>query len=133
MKDCLIEKGLAVPLVLLMAQQGNCVVYQVKLFITHSMYLIELIQETESDHLKLVGKLFDQCHDTLVQFGTFLASNLSQVRNRISKYALHIYSLQDDYTQKLPPIEQLLSEFHVNADIAFFLARPMFNHLINTK
>merc|ERR1712142_990850 len=101
LKDCLIEKGLAVPLVLLMAQQGNCVVYQ----------------ETESDHLKLVGKLFDQCHDTLVQFGTFLASNLSQ----------------DDYTQKLPPIEQLLSEFHVHADIAFFLARPMFNHLINTK
>merc|ERR1719508_197435 len=101
LKDCLIEKGLAVPLVLLMAQQGNSVVYQ----------------ETESDHLKLVGKLFDQCHDTLVQFGTFLASNLSQ----------------DDYTQKLPPIEQLLSEFHVNADIAFFLARPMFNHLINTK
>ena len=63
LKDCLIESGLAVPLVLLMAQQGNCVVYQ----------------ETEDDHLKLVGKLFDQCHDTLVQFGTFLASNLSQV------------------------------------------------------
>jgi len=67
--------------------------------------------------LKLVGKLFDQCHDTLVQFGTFLASNLSQ----------------DDYTQKLPPIHQLLSEFHVNSDIAFFLARPMFNYLISTK
>ena len=29
MKDCLLEKELAVPLVLLMAQQGNCVVYQV--------------------------------------------------------------------------------------------------------
>merc|ERR1719305_2144804 len=97
LKDCLIESGLAVPLVLLMAQQGNCVVYQ----------------ETEDDHLKL----FDQCHDTLVQFGTFLASNLSQ----------------DDYTQKLPPIHQLLSEFHVNSDIAFFLARPMFNYLISTK
>ena len=37
------------------------------------------LQETENDHLKLVGKLFDQCHDTLVQFGTFLASNMSQV------------------------------------------------------
>ena len=101
LKDCLLEENLAVPLVLLMAQQGNCVVYQ----------------ETESDHLKLVGQLFDQCHDTLVQFGSFLASNLSQ----------------DDYTKRLPPFEQLLSEFHVNADIAFFLARPMFNHLINTK
>merc|ERR1719347_554172 len=101
LKDSLIGSGLAVPLVLLMAQQGNSVVYQ----------------ETEDDHLKLVGRLFDQCHDTLVQFGTFLASNLSQ----------------DDYTEKLPPIEQLLSEFHVHADVAFFLARPMFNHLINTK
>jgi hypothetical protein len=60
------EMNLAVPLVLLMAQQGNCVVYQ----------------ETEKDHLKLVGKLFDQCHDTLVQFGTFLANNLSQVNTR---------------------------------------------------
>jgi hypothetical protein len=61
------EMNLAVPLVLLMAQQGNCVVYQ----------------ETEKDHLKLVGKLFDQCHDTLVQFGTFLANNLSQVGNTV--------------------------------------------------
>merc|ERR1719347_549001 len=101
LKDSLIGSGLAVPLVLLMAQQGNSVVYQ----------------ETEDDHLKLVGRLFDQCHDTLVQFGTFLASNLSQ----------------DDYTEKLPPIHQLLSEFHVNSDIAFFLARPMFNYLISTK
>ena len=85
----------------LMAQQGSCIVYQ----------------ETENDHLKLVGKLFNQCHDTLVQLGTFLASNLSQ----------------DDYTNNLPSIEQLLTEFHVNADLAFFHARPMFNHLINTK
>lgn len=44
----------------------------------HTAHLLPA-QETESDHLKLVGKLFDQCHDTLVQFGTFLASNLSQV------------------------------------------------------
>ena len=57
--------------------------------------------------------------------------------------------LQDDYTERLPPIHQLLSEFHVNSDIAFFLARccsyywycscyshslrPMFNYLISTK
>ena len=41
--------------------------------------VIIAMKETESDHLKLVGKLFDQCHDTLVQFGTFLASNMSQV------------------------------------------------------
>merc|ERR1719309_497292 len=101
LKDSLMDSHLAVPLLLLMAQQGSCVVYQ----------------ETEKDHLKLVGKLFDQCHDTLVQFGTFLANNLSQ----------------DDYSKIMPPLPQLLSEFYVNPDIAFFLARPMFNHLITTK
>ena len=93
------------------------------------------MKETESDHLKLVGKLFDQCHDTLVQFGTFLASNMSQVGKLflLNLCLLCSFLLQDDYTARLPPIEQLLSEFHVHADIAFFLARPMFNHMINTK
>ena len=56
LKDALIDNNLAVPLCLLMAQQRNCVVYQ----------------ETENSHLKLVGILFDQCQDTLVQFGQFL-------------------------------------------------------------
>ena len=53
----------------------------------------------------------------MVQFGTFLASNLSQ----------------HDYTQKLLPIDQLVSEFHVNSDIDFFLARPMFYYLSSTE
>ena len=47
LKDYLIDNNLAVPLCLLMAQQRNCVVYK----------------ETEDSHLKLVGKLFDQCQE----------------------------------------------------------------------
>ena len=101
LKDALIDNNLAVPLCLLMAQQRNCVVYK----------------ETENDHLKLVGNLFDQCQDTLVQFGQFLATNLSI----------------DDYTLRLPPMDQLLTRYHVNSDLAFFLARPMFNHQISLK
>lgn len=101
LKDALIDNNLAVPLCLLMAQQRNCVVYQ----------------ETENSHLKLVGNLFDQCQDTLVQFGQFLATNLSI----------------DDYTLRLPPMSELLTRFHVNLDLAFFLARPMFNHQISLK
>lgn len=98
LKDALIDNNLAVPLCLLMAQQRTCVVYQ----------------ETEDSHLKLVGKLFDQCQDTLVQFGQFLATNLSI----------------DDYTTRLPPMSELLTLYHVNSDLAFFLARPMFNHQV---
>ncbi len=58
-----------------------------------------------------------QCQDTLVQFGTFLASNLSI----------------DDYMHRLPPMKELLTLYHVNSDLAFFLARPMFNHQISLK
>eukprot|EP00096_Caligus_rogercresseyi_P010937 TRINITY_DN413_c0_g2_i2.p1 TRINITY_DN413_c0_g2~~TRINITY_DN413_c0_g2_i2.p1 ORF type:complete len:747 (-),score=245.03 TRINITY_DN413_c0_g2_i2:223-2463(-) len=101
LKDALIDNNLAVPICLLMAQQRNCVVYQ----------------ETEDSHLKLVGILFDQCQDTLVQFGTFLACNMSI----------------DDYTRRLPRMHELLTQFHVNSDLAFFLARPMFNHQISLK
>ena len=58
-----------------------------------------------------------QCQDTLVQFGSFLASNLSV----------------DDYTRRLPGMGDLLTLYHVNSDLAFFLARPMFNHKITLK
>ncbi|XP_037078620.1 LOW QUALITY PROTEIN: THO complex subunit 2-like [Pollicipes pollicipes] len=101
LKDSLIDNGLMVPMVLLMAQQRHCVVFK----------------ETEGSHLKLVGKLYDQCQDTMVQFGMFLSSALSI----------------DDYRQRLPAFEKLLSEFHVSPDVAFFLARPMFTHAIQQR
>nr|CAD7406983.1 unnamed protein product [Timema cristinae] len=82
-----------------MAQQRYCVVYK----------------ETDKSHLKLVGKLYDQCQDTLVQFGTFLGSTMSM----------------EDYINKFPSIHSMLSEFHIHADVAFFLARPTFSHAIN--
>lgn len=49
LKDALASKDLAVTLCLLMAQQKHCVIYL----------------ETTQNHLKLVGKLYDQCQDTL--------------------------------------------------------------------
>ncbi|XP_046643816.1 THO complex subunit 2-like isoform X8 [Daphnia pulicaria] len=101
LKETLLESNLAIPLCLLIAQQRNCVVYR----------------ETENNHLKLVGKLYDQCQDTLVQLGTFLALNMSV----------------DDYVRRLPQLGSLLSDYHIHADVAFFLARPMFAHSINSK
>ena len=64
-----------------------------------------------------VNSYLFQCQDTLVQFGSFLACNLSS----------------DDYTRRLPPLHELLTRYHVNSDLAFFLARPMFNHQISLK
>ncbi|KAK7790717.1 hypothetical protein R5R35_007956 [Gryllus longicercus] len=99
LKEALAESNLAVALCLLMAQQRYCVVYK----------------ETDQNHLKLVGKLYDQCQDTLVQFGTFLGSTLSM----------------EEYVTKLPSIHSMLADYHMHADVAFFLARPMFTHAIN--
>ncbi|XP_008192636.2 THO complex subunit 2 isoform X2 [Tribolium castaneum] len=101
LKEAMSEHNLAVALCLLMAQQNYCVVYR----------------ETQKNHLKLVGKLADQCQDTLVQFGTFLGSSLSV----------------DEYVNKLPSIQSMLLDYHIPNEVAFFLARPMFNHAINIK
>ncbi|XP_011052405.1 PREDICTED: THO complex subunit 2-like, partial [Acromyrmex echinatior] len=101
LKETLAEQDLAVTLCLLMAQQKHCVVYR----------------ETDKSHLKLVGKLYDQCQDTLVQFGTFLGSTMTV----------------DEYVERLPSIHSMLQDNHIHADVAFFLARPMFAHAINIK
>ncbi|CAH1184109.1 unnamed protein product [Phyllotreta striolata] len=102
LKEAMIENDLAVALCLLMAQQNYCVVYK---------------ETAKNSHLKLVGKLSDQCQDTLVQFGTFLGSTLSV----------------DEYVNKLPTIQSMLTDYHIPLEVAFFLARPMFNHAINQK
>ena len=39
----------------------------------------------------------------------------------------------EELSSKLPPIGDLLAKYHINADIAFFLARPMFAHLLQVK
>lgn len=101
LKEALASNDLAVALCLLMAQQKHCVIYR----------------ETAQNHLKLVGKLYDQCQDTLVQFGTFLGST---------------YSV-DEYVERLPSIHSMLQEYHIHSDVAFFLARPMFSHQINVS
>ncbi|XP_055499527.1 THO complex subunit 2 isoform X3 [Leucoraja erinacea] len=101
LKDALLDHDLALPLCLLMAQQRNGVIFQ----------------EGGEKHLKLVGKLYDQCHDTLVQFGGFLASNLST----------------EDYIRRVPSIDVLCNQFHTPHDAAFFLSRPMYAHHISSK
>uniref|UniRef100_A0A673NMG8 THO complex subunit 2 n=1 Tax=Sinocyclocheilus rhinocerous TaxID=307959 RepID=A0A673NMG8_9TELE len=101
LKDVLLDHELALPLCLLMAQQRNGVVFS----------------EGGEKHLKLVGKLYDQCHDTLVQFGGFLASNLST----------------EDYIKRVPSVDVLCNQFHTPHDAAFFLSRPMYAHQILSK
>ena len=61
LRETLIDHKLALPLCLLMS--------------THRAHIV--FKEGVGQHLKLVGKLTDQCHDTLFLFGDFLSTNLS--------------------------------------------------------
>ncbi|KAK2556060.1 THO complex subunit 2 [Acropora cervicornis] len=98
LRDTLLEGKLDLPLCLLMAQQRNGIVFF----------------EDSERHLKLVGKLYDQCQDTLVQFGGFLATQLTA----------------EEYESHLPSLEVLGHSYHLTPDVAFFLSRPMFVHQI---
>ncbi|XP_015792338.1 THO complex subunit 2 [Tetranychus urticae] len=101
LKDTLLESNLAMPLCILMAQQRNCILYS----------------KQEHSHIKLVGKLYDQCQETLVQYGSFLSCNLSI----------------DDYIGRLPSLGALITNFNLSADVAFFLVRPMIAHNVRQK
>ncbi|XP_046852760.1 THO complex subunit 2-like [Xenia sp. Carnegie-2017] len=99
LRDTLMNGDLAFPLCILMAQQRNSIIF---------------FDEPSNRHLKLVGKLYDQCHDTMVQFGGFLATQLNK----------------EDYVNNLPSLEDLVQNFSISQDAAFFLERPMFANKI---
>lgn len=61
--------------------------------------------------------MFFQCQDTLVQYGTFLASSLTI----------------EEYNSRLPSINNLLSKYYIHSDVAFFLARPMLTQAIHVS
>ena len=55
--------------------------------------------------------------DTLVQFGGFLSSHFSA----------------EEYNERVPSLDVLHLEYHIPADIAFFLLRPVTSNAINVR
>jgi THO complex subunit 2 len=105
LKEALADHGLILPLCILLSQQRDYIVYS------------DAASQSEKRHLKLTGSLFDQCQDSLVQFSQFLSSTLTT----------------EEYIQIFPKIDELVNEYHVSADVAFFLSRPMYAHHIQSK
>ncbi|OWF53939.1 THO complex subunit 2-like isoform X2 [Mizuhopecten yessoensis] len=101
LKDTLLEHDLALSLCLLIAQHRDGVIFH----------------EGADTHLKLIGKLYDQCQDTLVQFGSFLSMQLSS----------------EEFVKRLPDVDTLITTYHIPPDAAFFLCRPAFTYAINSK
>ena len=101
LKEALLEHKLALPMVMLMAQHRDCAIYQ----------------EAVNRHVKLTGQLFDTCQDTFVQFGSFLATQLTA----------------DEWLKRLPSIDVLVSQYNLQPDAGFFLSRPMYQTNIIAK
>ena len=68
-------------------------------------------------HVYLLFDVILQCMDTLVQFGWFLSSHLSA----------------EEYNERIPLLDVLHSDYHIPADIAFFLLRPVVANSINVR
>ncbi|XP_057313993.1 THO complex subunit 2-like [Hydractinia symbiolongicarpus] len=101
LRDALMEGKLTIPLCLLIAQQRNAIVFV----------------EEQQRHLKLIGKLYDQCQDNLIQFGGFLTIQLST----------------HDYKAKLPTLDEFHKVYAITPDVSFFLTRPVYRHEIQEK
>lgn len=99
LKDALAHKDLALTLCLLMAQRKNCIAHY----------------EKADEILELFEKLYGQCQDALIQFGTFLGSS---------------YSV-DEYMKRSSSIHDMLHVCHIQTDVAFFLAGPILAHQIS--
>ncbi|CAF5051875.1 unnamed protein product, partial [Rotaria sp. Silwood1] len=97
LKEALIDNHLYLPLSIIIAQQRSCIVFK--------------FGAQRIEHLKLIGSLYDQCQDTMVQFFTFLSNVLTT----------------ENFHHKFPSIDDLVLGFHLQVDAAFQISRPLFN------
>ena len=100
LKDTMVELNIAFPLCMLLANHRNSVVFK----------------EGLEGHLKLIGSLYDQSQDCLVQMLEFLDLNQSL-----------------DEMASLPSFDQLLANYGLSPDAAFSLSRIKFKRQINLK
>uniref|UniRef100_A0A915B9T2 THO complex subunit 2 n=4 Tax=Parascaris univalens TaxID=6257 RepID=A0A915B9T2_PARUN len=98
LRDALAKENLMVGLAILIAQQRQCIVFV----------------ESNDIPLKLAGKMLDQCQEALVQFGSFIRSNLRQ----------------DEYSSRIMSVPELIAKYYLSTDAAFYLCRPSFMHRV---
>lgn len=112
LKEALADYGLILPLCILLSQQRDYIV-----FLNEDERQHAAAAAADKTHLKLTGCFYDQCQDSLVQFSQFLSSTLTT----------------EEYIHIFPKIDELVQTYHVSADVAFFLSRPMYTHHIQSK
>jgi THO complex subunit 2 len=83
---------MVVPLIVLICQQRSNILFN-----------------TKTEHLKLLGRLYDTCQMTLVQFCEFIFTAVQPV---------------SDYAKLIPSLPELLDKYHLQPSMAFHLIRP---------
>lgn len=100
LKEGLVENNLVAPLGIMLAQQRNYIIFM----------------ESKDNHLKFTGKLYDECHDTLLQYGAFIGG-----------------PIMTDTHLSFPSLNDLLLVYKLDLDVAFYLCRPVLHTLANDK
>jgi THO complex subunit 2 len=98
------DTALCVVLLVLLAQQRN-----------------NIILDSSSQQLKLIGRLYDECHMTLVQFVDFLSTKCATASTKTASDA------SNAYCHILPNITTLLSLYKMEPGVAFHICRPSFS------
>jgi len=72
------------------------------------------IYNTSLSHLKLIGNMFDQTSDTMMQFAEFLMANTDK----------------HNYSKSIPSVKELCNSYYIDPETAFYIIRPKLNYLM---
>jgi len=104
LREVLQDKRLGLPLLILLTQVKEKIMYE--------------SNESQKQHLKVIGKLYDSCHSIFGLLLEFL-TDLSDDRNGIEKYA-----------EILPSLLDLNEAFKISPVIAWMIYRPLIRFVI---
>lgn len=103
------ESGMLVPLLILIAQCRDACI--------HIAVPASASDEAPDAHIKFLAALFDSCNETLFQYAEFLTTFLDP----------------QQYAAQMPGLHALLHRFQIRADVAFHIARPTINYLLDSS
>lgn len=86
----LLNSKLAIPLLILIGQIRSKILFH-----------------TESGHLKLIGEMYDKCHEILLQYVEFINTHMSP----------------SEIAFMLPSIQELCLKYHLEPETAFYISR----------
>jgi THO complex subunit 2 len=92
LKDAAVDSKMALPLLLLTGQQTGSSVFN-----------------AEFRQLKLIGEVYDKCHETVQQLVMFLSTAMGK----------------EAYAHMLPSLQDLVKKHCVEPEVAFFISRPV--------